>query len=193
MTTSARLRPTRLTPRQLAARLVADGWLLGAIAAGFVGLSGVALAVVRGVAGPALVASDPPGTVNSPERCAQLAGYFPDAASCLEASQLHHADEIIGSSLDLGVLGLVALVAYWLARRGRLGPLARLAAAAQPALVALVGAVGAATVAAYELLQGSSQLALGLHNGVATSLCVGVAAALATAVLAPRALGFIRA
>lgn len=183
---------TRLSPRAVLARLLANAWLLGGIAACFVGLAGLALSVVRATAGPAPIASDAAGSVYSPQRCAQLATYFPNASSCLDASRLHHAAEIIDSYLALGLLGAVALATFWMARRGRLPLFARLAAAAQPGLVALVGAVGAGVVATLELLQGSTDLALGTSTGVAESLSLGTAAVLAAAALTPRALEVLR-
>lgn len=184
---------SRLGFRALVIRLVGDAWLLGALAGFFVGLAGVALAVVRAVSGVVLVASDLSGTVLSKARCAQLAEYYPHAATCLQASRLHHADEIVGSYQTLGLVGVGGLVAYWLARRGRGGPLNRFAAAAQPDLVAVVGVVGAGTLALLQFLQGTADLAVGARNGLATTLAVGAAAALAAVALSPRALAALRA
>lgn len=183
---------TQLRPRELFIRLVANAWLLGAIAASAVGLAGVALTIVRASSGAAVVASDVQGTVFSPQRCAQLFAFYPRAGSCLDASRLHHAQEIVSSYLALGVVGVTALVAYWLAQRGSLGPLTRLARHVQPGVVALGGAAGAVAVAAIELLQGASGVASGSSTGVATTLSLGGAAIAAASVLAPRALVILR-
>jgi hypothetical protein len=158
----------------LARRAFSGVWLVGALGALTVGVSGL-VAELFGVAfGARFVAGDSPDVTYTPARCADYFEYSPHAKTCAEAAALHHFGEVAQYRELLGVLGLLALLAYFGFRRW--SPM-RDAAWAPPrgavtvALVALFG-VTAVGVGGTSLME----LAFGLRDGVGANLSAGLVA-----------------
>jgi hypothetical protein len=163
--------------RPAARRLVSAGWLLGGLGMVAIGVSGVLAEFVGRIWGADVIAGDPVGMTYSPGRCAELAEYFPHAASCRDASVLHHWGEVVEYRVAAGVLGLLALAGYRFARRR--GYLAR----PPMGLVAALGVAAFGLVGAVSLGLGADHLRLGIRPGTGTDLVTGIASVAAAAVL----------
>jgi hypothetical protein len=92
-------------------------WLLGAVGAISIGVSGAVAWVFRGFGGDSFLASVAPHQVLSASDCARWLGQNPTAKTCASAAITDWAEETIFYRLALGLLGLAALLAYRRARR----------------------------------------------------------------------------
>ena len=161
----------------LARRAFVGAWLVGALGALCVGLSGLLAEAFGRVVSPTFVAGDASGVTYTPDRCVDYYEYVPNAHSCAEAAAVHHWGEVVESRVALGVLGLLALLALLAARRWTaLGgpawsPSGPVVAAV---LLALFGVAGV-------VLGGSSlmELAFGGRSGVGANLSAGLVAGVA--------------
>jgi hypothetical protein len=158
-------------------------WLVGALLALAIGLSGLLVEVFGAAFGYAFVAGDAPGVTYTAQRCAEYHEYAPNAASCAEAAAFHHFGEVAQYREMAGILGLLALLALLAARRwsGLRDP--SWTPPRVPVAVALLALFSAAGV----VLGGISlmELAFGLRDGVGGNLSAGlVSAACALAVAA---------
>jgi len=111
----ARLR----TPlRTLAGQLLRTAYLLGAIGAIAVGLSGVIAGLVYWIGGAAAIAPVPHAADLTPANCARWIGLAPHSG-CRAAAISDWASETVVYRIAAGVLGVIALVLYAIATRRR--------------------------------------------------------------------------
>ncbi|HEY7222096.1 MAG TPA: hypothetical protein VH561_00510 [Micromonosporaceae bacterium] len=159
--------------------LFTGAWLLAGIGLVAVGVSGLVAELFGHLGGAHFVAGDLPGVTYTPQRCADYFEYFPNAASCAEAAELHHWGEVVDNRVAAGVLGLLALGVYALVRR--VGPLtgARWRPAGGPFALVTVTLFGLAAV----LLTVPDALRWAMHDssGVGANLSGGIVAALVSA------------
>jgi hypothetical protein len=165
--------------RPVLRRLVPAAWLLAGVGLVAVGVSGVLAELAGRIWGAEVIADDPVGVTYPPQRCAELAEYFPHAASCRDASVLHHWGEVVDYRVAAGVLGLLLLAGYALARRT--GHLVR----PPMGLVAAVGAAAFGAAGVLNLGLGVDRATLGLRTGTGTLLVTGIASLAAFAVMLP--------
>jgi len=97
-------------------------YLLGAIGAITVGISGVIAGFIYWIGGASAIAPAPHASDLTASNCARWIGLTP-GAGCRAAAISDWANETVFYRIALGVLGVVALVLYGLAtRRGRAKP-----------------------------------------------------------------------
>jgi hypothetical protein len=101
----------------LGRQFVLTGVVLGSIGAMAVGVSGVLSAVIKGIAGPRVVAAPLSGRLLSAGDCARWLGLDPAAHTCRAAATADWVNEVIWYRLALGLLGAVALIVFAMARR----------------------------------------------------------------------------
>jgi hypothetical protein len=148
-------------PRGEAVRALAGALVpFGAIGLIAVGVSGVISEVFGRVFGPSFVSGDLPWVRYTPQRCAELQGYFP-GRSCLDAAIMDHWGEVVRFRVAAGVLGVLILGGYALARR-RTRPAGVLL---RPGMVAVAGVTLYGGAAAVLLVQGADTVTLGGVRG----------------------------
>jgi hypothetical protein len=108
-------------PAAVAGQVVATAWLLGAIAAVAVGVSGLIAEVVRLVAGIPVLVDVAAGQGLAAVDCTRWLAADPTAATCRDAALSDWAAEVVGYRVALGLLGVIALLAYPAMRRIRFG------------------------------------------------------------------------
>jgi hypothetical protein len=156
-------------------------WLLAALGMIAIGFSGLVAELMGRLISPHFVAGDPSGVTYTPERCADYFEYFPNAASCANAAELHHWGEVVEYRVVAGVLGLLGLGAYALARRAGwltrppAGPLALVTAA----VFGLAGALLTLPTVMEMAFGGRSGVGANLSGGIVALLLAAFAAALA--------------
>lgn len=169
----------------LARQLFMTGWLLGALGAVAVGLSGLLAAGMRGLWGATFLSGDTNGVTYTASRCADFIGYFP-GRTCEAAATLHHAGEVVDSRVALGFLGLLACGAFAVARRTWLsGPRWRVAPDAATLLGTTLFGLAAVALGGQSLLQLLFQGTTGVGANLSGGMVAGVFA-LATAVVGLR-------
>jgi len=172
---AAQLKVAFRGPGALIRPVVAGAFMIGAVGAVALGVSGGISELFGRVFGAGFVAGDRSGVTYTPARCADYFEYFPHAGTCAQAAALHHWGEVVVDRVALGVLGLIAL-AVGLAIRRSLG--AGWARWRPPAtIVALVTAALAGVVAAGQLGVNVLQAAFGGTSGVGAGIADGTAAA----------------
>ena len=145
---------------------------VGAIFLVAIGLSGLVAEALGLAFGKAFVAGDPPGVTYTAERCAQLLGLEPGAATCADAATAHHFFEVVWYRVAAGLLGMLVL-AGWAVWRPRAGRSLRARALGRPFSLT-VGATLAAAAAAGLLFLGSSGVITGHYDGTGNPLSGGV-------------------
>lgn len=159
---------------------------VGLAAAGMlaIGASGVIAGVFRATLGDRFLAGDLPGVGYTAQRCADFFEYAPGARTCLDAAASHHADEVVGDRIALGVLGLLVLLVYVMLRRHRAG---RREDAALPAGFApgLATALFGAAAAGLSLIS-LNALLVGRIDGGGQYLSAALVAAVAAVLCAVR-------
>jgi hypothetical protein len=165
-------------------------WIVGAVGALALGLSGLLVELFGAAFGYAFVAGDAPGVTYTPERCADYYEYLPTARSCAEAAAFHHFGEVAQYREAAGVLGLLALLVFLAARRWSVLRDRSWMPPRTPVLVALLALFGVAGAA----LSGISLLSLlfGLRSGVGANLATGLVFAAAAVAVAAWALAGVR-
>jgi hypothetical protein len=102
---------------ELARQFVVTAVVLGGVGAMAVGASGALSAVIKGIAGPRVLAAPSSGRLLSASDCARWLGLDPSAHTCRAAATADWANEVIWYRLALGVLGVLALAVFAMARR----------------------------------------------------------------------------
>ncbi len=168
-------------------------WLVGALLALAIGLSGLVVEGFGAAFGSGFVAGDRPDVTYTPQRCAEYYEYVPHAASCAEAAAVHHFGEIAQSRELAGVLGLMALLALLAARRWSFLRDPAWTPPRAPVIVALLALLALFSVAG-AALGGRSlmELAFGLRQGVGADLAAGLVSAAAALAIAGYALVRVR-
>ena len=174
------------TPARLLRQLVLAAMLLGGIGLTAIGVSGLVAAAVGAAFGERFVSGDTAGVTYTPERCAELREYAPQARTCEEAATTHHFGEVVDYRLAAGVLGLLALGLWSLLRRRRQDDPGLLPAG----LVAGIGAAAFGAAAAVLLLESAGLLAFGGGAGAGQYLS---GALVSLPLAAAFAVGFYRA
>jgi hypothetical protein len=162
-------------------------WLLASIGMIAIGFSGLVAELMGRLISPNFVAGDPSGVTYTPDRCADYFEYFPHAASCANAAELHHWGEVVEYRVAAGVLGLLGLAAYALARR--FGWLSR--PPAGPLALVTTAVFGLAAV--FLTLPPVMEMVFGATSGVGANLSGGIVALLLAAFAAVVALNRARA
>ncbi len=152
-------------------------WLVGAVLALTIGVSGLLVEVFGAAFGYGFVAGDAPDITYTAQRCAEYQEYVPHAASCAEAAAVHHFGEIAQSREMAGVLGLLALLALLAARRWTRLRDPSWTPPRAPVFVALLALFGVAAAALGGM--GILQLVFGLREGVGVDLADGLASGVA--------------
>jgi hypothetical protein len=167
---------------RLIRQLFMGTWLVGAVGALTIGLSGIVAALFGTYFGAGFVAGDGVGVTYTADRCADYFEYVPNAASCAEAAAVHHLGEVEDSRLTMGVLGLLALLAFFAARRFlRLrGPAWTPRWSSVAVVLLALFAVAAATLGGLSAME----LAFGQTSGVGGDLAAGIVAGVAALVVA---------
>jgi hypothetical protein len=167
--------------RSTLAVLLSGAWLMGAIGLIAIGVSGLLAEVFGRAFSPNFVSGDSFGVTYTSERCADYFEYFPNAASCANAAELHHWGEVVETRVAAGILGLLALGVYLLARRfTRLpapppGPFALVAFA----LFALAGVALTFPVILEAAFGGSAGLGANLSGGIIALIAATAIASIA--------------
>ncbi len=97
--------------------LIVSGWVLGALGALAIGISGLLAGLMR-VAGATneFLAGDNATANLAPSDCARWLRSYPDAHSCVRAALDDWASETVGYRVVFGMLGLIAIGLFLLAR-----------------------------------------------------------------------------
>jgi hypothetical protein len=114
---AAEHRRTDVPLRRLAVQVVVTAWLLGAIGAIAVGLSGAIAALYRAIGGDRAVIDAPGVGAMTRANCSRWLQAVPGAHDCRAAGLADWANETVYYRLALGVVGVVALVAFAAVRR----------------------------------------------------------------------------
>lgn len=173
----------------IARQCVASCWLLGAVGAVAVGLSGLVAAVLGAIGGSRFLA-DHPGRLLTASDCARWLAADPRALSCHQAAVADWAAETVYYRLAAGLLGAVALALFVVARRrlGRLGHWTVLPAAVVDTIaVTLFGAAGA-----YALAMGVDAVVVSSGHGAGQWLSAAPVALAAAAFFGARLLRDLR-
>lgn len=102
---------------ELARRVISTAWVLAAIGALAVGVSGLIAAVIRGAGGARALVDVAPGQVLSASDCVRWLAADPGAHSCRDAALSDWAAETVYYRIAFGILGALALLAFGLLRR----------------------------------------------------------------------------
>jgi hypothetical protein len=171
-----------VSPASTVRQLFSGTWLIGAIGLIAIGFSGLVAEVFGRVFSAHFVSGDPSGVTYTPERCADYFEYFPNAASCASAAELHHWGEVVTYRVAAGVLGLLALGAYLLARRFTRLP----APPSGPFALVVIAVFGLAGV--FLTLPSVMEAVFGGTSGIGANLSGGVVALVLALAVAIRAL-----
>ncbi len=95
----------------------ASAFLLGAIAAIAVGLSGLIAEVIRLIGGSRVLVDVAPGRTLSAADCTRWLRLDSGAANCHDAAVADWVNEVVGYRIVAGLLGLLALAVYFALRR----------------------------------------------------------------------------
>jgi hypothetical protein len=115
--TSAEARRQALPFSTLVRQVVASAWLLGAIGAIAVGVSGLVNAVLEWIGGSTFVVDISSHTYLPPSDCARWLAQNPGAHTCYQAALSDWAGEVVMYRVAVGLVGLAALAGYVVLRR----------------------------------------------------------------------------
>ena len=163
---STAIRRTVLRPLVRSIAIVAVSGLI------VVGVSGLLADGFGALLGKSFVSGDQPGVTYTPERCADLFEYDPEAATCEAAATAHHFDEVAQYRIVLGVLGLLAGIAALLLFPRFHEPYSQ--SALLEGFTAIVGLAVYGCAAGLLLAESLGQTAFGDTNGAGAYLSGGL-------------------